>query len=118
MQTTPNLSDQQPIDASQTAITKKNSAGSIELQSGVAPTNLPPDTREQLFNGGETGPIGEIQVSAARIVSLNAALFDLDPSNLRQGPLVAGLANGAGAMGAANTGITLVVETIVGHLVL
>lgn len=49
---------------------------------------LPPDTREQLYNGGAVGPIEEIQVSTERIVQLRGILFDLDPQNLRGAPLL------------------------------
>jgi hypothetical protein len=49
---------------------------------------LPPDAREQLFNGGAVGPIAHIQVSTERIVKLNGILFDIDPANLREGSLL------------------------------
>ncbi len=37
------------------------------------------DSREQLFNGGESGPITDIQVSTERIAKLNGIFFDIDP---------------------------------------
>jgi hypothetical protein len=45
------------------------------------------DQREQLFNGGEKGPIAAVQVSTERIVELRGILFDIDPKNYRTSPL-------------------------------
>ncbi len=56
---------------------------------------LPPDAREQLFNGGDVGPVGHIQVSTERIVKLRGILFDIDPHNLRGGALVPALSQDA-----------------------
>ncbi len=55
--------------------------------------SLPLDAREQLFNGGEIGPITHIQVSTERITQLNGILFDLDPQNLLGGPLLPALSH-------------------------
>ena len=52
---------------------------------------MPPDAREQLFNGGNIGLISHIQVSTERIAKLNGILFDIDPTNLRGGPLLPAL---------------------------
>ncbi len=69
-------------------------------QTDPAPlTNLEPacgkttnvDLREALFNDGAIGPIGSIQVSTERIVSLRGIMFDLDPDLFLQGGLLAAI---------------------------
>src|SRR5262245_25615845 len=55
---------------------------------GADPRDLLVDYREQLFNEGNVGPIDHIQVSTERIVRLNGILFDIDPQNLRESPLL------------------------------
>src|SRR5689334_6111914 len=73
-----------------TTTTEKPPSGA-ETSPEATPALLPPDVREQLFNGGEVGPIEHIQVSTERIVQLNGIFFDLDPTSLREGPLLPGL---------------------------
>lgn len=46
------------------------------------------DLREQLFNTGDTGPITQVQLPAARITSLRGVMLDIDPSFIREGQLV------------------------------
>ena len=55
------------------------------------------DLREALFNEGAIGPIGSIQVSTERVVSLRGIVFDLDPDLFVQGGLVASVPNDAAA---------------------
>ena len=74
---------------SASAATDHQPAGSERI--GTPPVAPPPDSREQLFNGGEVGPIQHVQVSTERIVRLNGILFDIDPANLSEGPLVPAL---------------------------
>ena len=53
------------------------------------PTSEPQlDIREQLFNGGETGPIQQIQVEASLIFSLRGILFDFDLHMYAPGDLI------------------------------
>ena len=68
-------------------------AASIHAKSEATPLVLPLDAREQLFNGGAVGPIDHIQVSTERIARLNGILFDIDPTNLSEGPLLPGLSS-------------------------
>lgn len=77
------------LAAEPTTSPTNESAAEIMPVPTVEPEEL--DSREQLFNGGETGPIDHIQVSTERIVRLNAILFDIDPANLRSTPLVSDL---------------------------
>jgi len=70
---------------------KDQAADSIHPNSESMSVSLPPNARQQLFNGGEVGPIEQIRVSTERIVRLNGILFDLDPQNLRGGPLLPAL---------------------------
>jgi len=60
----------------------------VNPTSAPSPAPLDLDAREQLFNEGAVGPIDQIQVSTERIAKLRGILFDLDPANLRSGPLV------------------------------
>ena len=91
MQTTTFLTDQQSqkthyVVARPTTTTTKKPPVSADALPETTPAELPPDAREQLFNGGEIGPFEHIQVSTARIVKLNGILFDIDPHNLRERP--------------------------------
>ena len=49
------------------------------------------DLREALFNDGAIGPIGSIQVSTERVVSLRGIMFDIDPDLFLQGSLIAAI---------------------------
>jgi hypothetical protein len=55
------------------------------------------DLREALFNDGAIGPIGSIQVSTERIVSLRGIMFDLDPDLFVQSGLIASISDDAAA---------------------
>ena len=96
MQTTTILTDNQTNRTDYDVVppittTSENPPVSVETQPETTPSVLPPDAREQLFNGGEVGPIAQIQVSTERITRLNGILFDIDPTNLREGPLLPAL---------------------------
>lgn len=60
----------------------------VETVAVSTPVVLPPDSREQLFNGGAVGLIEHIQVSTERIAKLNGVLLDIDPLNLRESALL------------------------------
>jgi len=62
---------------------------------GDAESNV--DLREALFNDGAVGPIGSIQVSTERIVSLRGIMFDLDPDLFVQGGLIGSIPHDAAA---------------------
>ena len=53
------------------------------------------DLREALFNDGAIGPIGAIQVSTERVVSLRGIMFDLDPDLFLHGGLIAAVPHDA-----------------------
>ena len=98
MQTTTFLSDQQSLNThygvgSATNTSSEKPPVSVETPSDATAPVLPPDAREQLFNGGEVGPITHVQVSTERITQLNGILFDLDPQNLLSGPLLPALSH-------------------------
>ncbi|HEX3599855.1 MAG TPA: hypothetical protein VHU84_06905 [Lacipirellulaceae bacterium] len=78
-------------DAPTAAITVENASNSTTIIPDATPPASPTDTREALYNGAELGPIEHIQVSTERIVTLRGVLFDIDPSNLREGPLLPAL---------------------------
>jgi hypothetical protein len=95
MNTTTVLTDVQPLElntdlAQSTTDLDKPLAGT-EAVEAMTPTVLPPDARQAIFNEGAIGPIEHIQVSTERIVRLNGILFDIDPTNLSESPLLPGL---------------------------
>jgi hypothetical protein len=87
MRTTTNLTKKQSLKTQYSAAQPTTISGKPLLPKATPPA-LPPDAREQLFNEGAVGPIDHVQVSTERIAKLNGILFDLDPQNLREGPLL------------------------------
>jgi hypothetical protein len=98
MQTTTIVTDKHSLKSHygvtpSTTTTTEKPPGSVEIPPETTPPVLPPDAREQLYNGGAVGPIDHVQISTERVTKLNGILFDLDPQNLRKGPLLPAISN-------------------------